>query len=73
MPPPGHLVKRGGEGVNHDSCYHAYETVTCDRCKRTFVCTPSDDFYCAAEGDHCCEHCLVGDLTVLVVDPARLS
>lgn len=42
---------------------------TCDRCGRTLTVTPSDDFYCAAEGDHCCEACLVGGLPIFYVDP----
>ncbi len=45
---------------DHANCgSNAGKTVTCDRCWRTFVCTPRDDFYCAAEGDHCCEACLM--------------
>jgi hypothetical protein len=54
----------------HETCDHAYKTVTCDRCKRPFTCTPWDDFYCAAEGDHCCERCLIGDapLTLKLAD-----
>jgi len=46
---------------------------TCDRCQRTLVVTPWDDFYCAAEGDHCCEPCLIGGRELHVIDPARLS
>jgi hypothetical protein len=44
--------------VTHDSCDYAYKQVKCDRCGREYTSTPSDDFYCAAEGDHCCERCL---------------
>jgi hypothetical protein len=40
----------------------AYQEVTCDRCGRTYICSPSDDFYETAEGDHCCEQCLLGGL-----------
>lgn len=43
----------------HANCgSHAYQQVTCDRCGSTYQCTPTADFYCAAEGDHCCEPCL---------------
>jgi hypothetical protein len=51
----------------------AWKPVHCERCGRDFVCCPWDDFYCAAEGDHCCERCLIGDRKLIVVDPARLS
>lgn len=44
----------------HPACDHVYQQVTCDRCGRQYRCTPEDDFYCAAEGDHCCEPCLLG-------------
>lgn len=44
----------------------ADELVKCDRCGREYVCTPSEDFYCAAEGDHCCESCLIGNLPLIV-------
>lgn len=43
-------------------------TVQCDRCQRTLVVSPLDDFYCAAEGDHCCERCLIGGLPLQVID-----
>ena len=52
----------------------AWQQVTCDRCKRTYQCTPADDYYCAADGDHCCEPCLMagmgatGLMIVLPVD-----
>ena len=58
--------------ASHENCKpsdRAYKDVTCDRCNRTFVCTPSSDFYCAAEGDHCCEPCLIGGRTLTVIDP----
>jgi hypothetical protein len=45
----------------------AYKPVTCDRCGRQYVCTPSQDYYCAAEGDHCCEPCLIGNLPLTVL------
>ena len=51
----------------HTACDNADKTVTCDRCGRTYVCTPSDDFYCAAEGDHCCERCLLRDRNLLEI------
>lgn len=58
----------------HENCgSNAYKPVKCDRCKREFVCTPWDDFYCAVEGDHCCERCLIGTAKLTVIDPARLS
>lgn len=47
--------------VDHSACSYADKPVRCDRCGREYVCTPADDFYCAAEGDHCCERCLIGD------------
>lgn len=58
---------------DHSRCDHAYKQVKCDRCGREYVCTPADDFYCAAEGDHCCEACLVGGLPVTVLDPSMLD
>jgi hypothetical protein len=45
----------------------AFQQVTCDRCKRKFKCTPWDDFYCAADGDHCCELCLIAPTGVTKV------
>lgn len=58
----------------HATCgSKAYQQVTCDRCKRTYQCTPTDDFYCAAEGDHCCEPCLLGDMGtagLIVINPS---
>lgn len=54
----------------HEECpSFAWKPVHCDRCGRDFVCTPWDDFYCAAEGDHCCESCLIGDRKLVIVDP----
>lgn len=53
--------------VDHSKCDWAWKPVKCDRCGAEFVCTPSTDFYCAAEGDHCCEPCLVGGLPVRVM------
>lgn len=54
----------------HADCgSNAWKPVHCDRCGRDFVCTPWDDFYCAAAGDHCCERCLVGGRRVVVIDP----
>jgi hypothetical protein len=44
----------------HADCgSNAYKPVRCDRCGSEYVCTPANDFYCAAEGDHCCEPCLI--------------
>lgn len=54
---------------SHANCDgYAYQQVTCGRCGRTYQCTPWDDYYCAAEGDHCCEACLVGGRKIAVVD-----
>lgn len=53
----------------HPACDNAGKTVTCDRCRRTYVCTPSDDYYCTPD-DHCCEACLIGGLPVFVVEVA---
>lgn len=53
--------------TDHSNCDHAWQQVTCDRCQRTYQCTPADDFYCAAAGDHCCEPCLIGGLPLHVV------
>lgn len=47
-------------GLDHSACDFAWKQVKCDRCGRKYRCTPSDDHYCAAEGDHCCEPCLLG-------------
>jgi hypothetical protein len=55
-----------------DSRSFAYTTVRCDRCGRTFTCTPFDDFYCADDGDHCCEACLIaptGATMMAFIDP----
>ncbi len=54
--------------VDHSSCNFAWQQVRCDRCGRGYQCTPFDDHYCAAEGDHCCESCHVANrpLTVLI-------
>lgn len=48
--------------IAHVDCDNAYKQVTCDRCGRTYTCTPSSDYYCTPEGDHCCEPCLLGGL-----------
>ncbi|MBM0256373.1 hypothetical protein [Micromonospora sp. 4G55] len=53
----------------HADCDHAGKQVTCDRCGSTYVCTPWQDFYCAAEGDHCCEPCLLGGRPLYVIVP----
>lgn len=53
--------------TDHSQCNNAWKQVTCDRCKRTYQCTPSNDFYCASEGDHCCEPCLLGGLPLHTV------
>lgn len=58
---------------DHSNCDFAYKQVKCDRCATEFVCTPSSDFYCASEGDHCCEPCLlrgagITEITVLRLD-----
>lgn len=55
--------------TDHSQCHHAWKQVKCDRCGREFTCTPLDDFYCAAEGDHCCESCLIGGRELHVIDP----
>ena len=59
--------------TDHSNCNNAYQPVRCDRCGREYTCTPSDDLYCAAEGDHCCERCLLsgaGVMRMLVVPAA---
>jgi hypothetical protein len=48
--------------MDHSKCDYAGRQVTCDRCKRTYRCTPSSDYYCTPEDDHCCEPCLLGEL-----------
>ena len=58
---------------DHSNCNFAYKQVKCDRCGDEYTCTPSSDFYCAAEGDHCCEPCLlrgagVSEMTVYRLD-----
>lgn len=50
--------------VDHSRCNNAYKQVKCDRCGHEYLCTPSSDFYCAAEGDHCCEPCLLSGTRV---------
>lgn len=58
----------------HTNCPStAYKQVTCDRCHTTYRCTPAADYYCAAEGDHCCEPCLIAGwpLRVVPVDADR--
>jgi hypothetical protein len=59
----GSAVDERCPGVNgdpHANCPDwAWRRVTCQRCRRHYVCTPGEDYYCAAEGDHCCESCLV--------------
>ena len=52
--------------VDHSKCDNAYKPVKCDRCGREYVCTPANDFYCAAEGDHCCEPCLLGGIPIFI-------
>lgn len=55
--------------TGHEHCDYAGKKVRCDRCGREYVCTPETDFYCAAEGDHCCEPCLIGDRPLIVLNP----
>jgi hypothetical protein len=57
--------------VDHSQCNFAWKQVKCDRCDAEYVCTPSSDFYCAAEGDHCCEPCLLGGRGITTVVVAR--
>jgi hypothetical protein len=45
--------------ADHSTCANGGRRVRCDRCGDEYVCTPQRDFYCAAEGDHCCEVCLM--------------
>lgn len=54
----------------HRNCNYAWKQVRCDRCGRTYQCTPSDDYYCVAEGDHCCESCLLRGRSLIVLDPS---
>lgn len=59
----------GPGGVAHGNCpAWAWMRVTCQRCGRRYVCTPTDDYYCAAEGDHCCHGCLI---SAAGLDPAK--
>jgi hypothetical protein len=57
--------------VDHSRCDFAGKPVRCERCGREFVCTPWDDLYCAAEGDHCGEGCLLAGhpKPLIVLDP----
>lgn len=57
----------------HPDCDHAGQEVTCDRCKRTYMCSPSDDYYCTPVGDHSCEACLVGGLQLFTVEVDTLE
>lgn len=52
----------------HAACDNAGKKVTCDRCGRTYVCSPSDDYYCTPDGRHSCESCLIGGLQLITVD-----
>jgi hypothetical protein len=45
--------------VDHSQCDPASKEVRCEWCGRTFVGTRWDERCCAAEGDHCCEVCLL--------------
>ena len=58
--------------TDHSACDFALKQVCCDRCGREYQCTPSDDHYCAAEGDHCCEPCLLGGRPLTVLMPAEV-
>lgn len=60
-------------GIDHSVCDFAYKQVQCDRCGAQYVCTPSSDFYCAAEGDHCCEPCLLRGAGVSEITIMRLG
>ncbi len=53
--------------LHFDCPDYSWQTVTCDRCERTYQCTPQDDHYCTAEGDHCCEACLLRDAGVPLI------
>ncbi len=57
---------------DHSNCDFAYKQVTCDRCGAVYTCTPSSDFYCTPEGDHCCESCLFRGAGVTAATVARL-
>jgi hypothetical protein len=61
--------------IDCDPDARAYTEQTCDRCQRTLIVTPSDDFYCAdGSPDHVCEACLTGGLPVrqvIIIDPRR--
>ncbi len=54
----------------HDQCGgNAYQQVQCDRCKRTYQCTPFDDYYCVTDSEeHVCESCLVGGAPIASID-----
>jgi hypothetical protein len=55
----------------YSRCDFAWKQGRCERCRREFVCTPSDDLYCTDEGDHCCEGCLLAGYPqpLVVLDP----
>lgn len=55
------------DGSDHDGCDHRWKQVTCDRCGDTYQCQPGRDFYCAVEGDHCCEPCLLRGRRLIAV------
>jgi hypothetical protein len=43
----------------------AWQHVTCRICRRTYRCTPADDYYeNTTATDGVCEKCLVGDMPV---------
>ncbi len=54
--------------IDHSACDFAGKTVTCDRCKHTYICSPAQDYYCTPDGDHCCEPCLLGGLRIITVE-----
>ncbi len=53
--------------VLHPDCDNAGKQVTCDRCGDQYTCTPSSDYYCTPEGDHCCERCLIGNMKLITI------
>jgi hypothetical protein len=56
----------------HADCpSYAGQEVTCDRCGKTYRCTPAADYYCAVEGDHCCEPCLTNGRRIVVAEGGR--
>lgn len=58
----------------HANCPQSADLeVTCDRCGKTYQCSPDADYFCAVEGDHCCEPCLIYGRPIVEPAPRTYS